>query len=39
MKKVSDLKNRPLLLFAHEWSVQMTLDRNKGLSLAEFAKN
>ena len=39
MKKVSDLKNRPLLLFAHEWSVQMTLDRNKGLRLEEFAQN
>lgn len=39
MKKVADLKDRPLLLFAHEWSVQMTLDRNKGLMLEEFAKN
>ena len=38
MKKVKDLKDRPLLLFAHEWSVGMTLDRNEGLILAEFGK-
>ncbi len=39
MKKVKDLKGRPLLLFAKEWSIQMTLDRNKGLELAEFSRN
>jgi len=39
MKKVYDLKNRPLLLFVNPWSVQMTLDRNKGLKLAEFGRN
>lgn len=39
MKKVADLKNRPLLLFAHEWSIRMTLERNEDLVLAEFAKN
>ncbi|MBR3397335.1 MAG: peptide chain release factor 3 [Lachnospiraceae bacterium] len=39
MKKVYDLKNRPLLLFVNPWSVQMTLDRNKGLALAEFGRN
>ncbi len=39
MKKVTDLKGRPLLLFVNSWSIQMTLDRNKGLMLSEFAKN
>ena len=39
MKKVKDMKGRPLLLFAKEWSIQMTLDRNEGLELAEFSKN
>ncbi len=37
MKRVKDLKDRPLLLFAHEWSVGMVLDRNPGLELSEFA--
>ena len=36
MKKVRDMKGNPLLLFVHEWSVGMTLDRNKGLKLSEF---
>ncbi|MBQ0059575.1 MAG: peptide chain release factor 3, partial [Lachnospiraceae bacterium] len=36
MKKVKDMKGNPLLLWAHEWSVGMTLDRNKGLELSEF---
>ena len=39
MKKVMDLKGNPLLLFVNPWSVGMTLDRNKGLKLAEFSKN
>ncbi len=38
MKKVKDLKGRPLLLFINSWSVGMTLDRNKGLVLTEFSK-
>jgi peptide chain release factor 3 len=38
MKKVKDLKGRPLLLFAHDWSVGMTIDRNEGLILSEFGK-
>ena len=38
-KKVKDLKDRPLLLFAHAWSIQTVLDRNKQLRLTEFAKN
>ena len=39
MKKVKDMKERPLLLFAKEWSIQMTLDRNEGLELEEFSEN
>ena len=39
MKKVMDLKGRPLLLFVNSWSVGMTLDRNEGLVLEEFSKN
>lgn len=38
MKIVMDLKQRPLLLFAHEWSIGMVLDRNKNLRLKEFSK-
>ncbi len=38
MKKIKDLKDRPLLLFVNEWSVGMVLDRNKGLKLQNFAK-
>ena len=38
MKKIMDLKGRPLLLFINEWSVGMVLDRNKGLILNDFAK-
>ena len=39
MKRVRDLKGNPLLLFVNPWSVQMVLDRNKELELAEFSKN
>lgn len=39
MKKVKDMKERPLLLFVNEWSIGMTLDRNEGLILEEFSKN
>lgn len=38
MKKIKDLKDRPLLLFVNEWSLGMVLDRNKGLILNDFAK-
>ena len=38
MKKVTDLKDRPLLLFVNPWSVQMVLDRNEGLILSEFGR-
>ena len=39
MKKIKDLKDRPLLLFINSWSVGMVLDRNEGLVLSEFGKN
>ena len=39
MKKIQDLKGNPLLLFVHEWSIKMTLDRNKDLELLEFNKD
>ncbi|MFV0466327.1 MAG: peptide chain release factor 3 [Lachnospiraceae bacterium] len=39
MKRIRDLKGRPLLIFVNEWSVGMTLDRNKDLVLSEFGRN
>ncbi len=39
MKKILDLKGNPLLLFVNEWSIGMTVDRNKGLKLTEFGRN
>lgn len=38
MKKVTDLKGNPLLLFVNAWSVGMTQDRNPDLILTEFSK-
>ena len=38
MKKVQDLKGRPLLLFINPWSVGMVLERNPGLELSEFGR-
>ena len=38
-KRVRDLKDRPLLLFTHEWSIRTVLERNKGLELSEFGRN
>jgi len=38
MKLIKDLKDNPLLLFSHEWSVEMVLKRNPGLKLSEFGK-
>ncbi len=38
MKKIRDLKGRPLLLFVNSWSVGMVLDRNEGLVLSEFGR-
>ena len=39
MKKVKDMKGNPLLLFINEWSIGMTVDRNKGLVLSEFGRD
>ncbi len=39
MKRIKDLKDNPLLLFANSWSVGMVLDRNPGLELSEFGRN
>ena len=38
MKKIKDLKGRPLLLFVHDWSIRMTQERNEGLILSEFGR-
>ena len=38
-KKIKDMKENPLLLFVHSWSVTTVLERNKQLRLAEFRKN
>ena len=37
-KKVKDMRDNPLLLFVHAWSIQTVLDRNKGLELSEFGR-
>ncbi len=39
MKRVTDLKGRPLLLFINSWSPGMVLERNPGLVLSEFGNN
>ena len=39
MKKIKDLRDNPLLVFANSWSVNMVLERNEGLKLSEFGKN
>ncbi len=39
MKKIKDLKGKPLLIFVNAWSIGMTLDRNKGLLLSEFGRD
>ena len=35
-KLVEDYKGNQLLLFASQWSIQWTADRNKGLTMSEF---
>ncbi|MBS6398059.1 MAG: peptide chain release factor 3 [Clostridiales bacterium] len=39
MKKIRDLKGRPLLIWVNSWSIGMTLDRNPGLELSEFGRS
>jgi len=38
MKRICDLKGRPLLLFVNSWSVGMVEERNPGLELTEFSR-
>jgi len=37
-KRIKDMKDNPLLLFTHAWSIKTVLERNKGLQLSEFGK-
>ena len=39
MKKIKDLKDRPLLIFVNPWSIRMVEERNPDLVLSDFAKN
>ena len=39
VKKVTDMKGNPLLLFTNEWIINMVLENNEGLELLEFKKN
>ena len=39
MKKIKDLKDRPLLLFVNSWSIRMVLERNEGLVLSEIGRS
>ena len=38
MKKIKDLKGRPLLIWVNAWSVGLTVERNPGLELSEFGR-
>ena len=38
-KKIKDLKENPLLIFIHPWSINTVLERNDGLQLSEFGRN
>ncbi len=38
-KKVKDMDDNPLLLFANEWSIRLICEHNEGLELEEFKKN
>ena len=38
-KKVKDMKDNPLVLFANEWSIRIILENNEGLEFEEFRKN
>ena len=38
-KLIQDFKGNYLIIYAHEWSLGMILERNPGFSLAEFGKN
>jgi peptide chain release factor 3 len=38
-KKVKDMRDNPLLLFANEWSIRLMLENNEGLELEEFSRD
>ena len=38
MKKVKDMRGKPLLIWVNSWSIGMTQDRNPGLKLTEFGR-
>lgn len=38
-RKVTDLKNRDILIFQSEWGISWALDHNKGLILSDVGKN
>lgn len=38
-KRVKDMRDNPLLLFANEWSIRLLLEHNEGLELEEFSRN
>ncbi len=38
-KRVKDMRDNPLLLFANEWSIRLLLEHNEGLILEEFGRN
>ena len=38
MKKIQDLKGRPLLIWVNSWSIGMTQERNPELKLTEFGR-
>ena len=38
-KRIKDLKDNPLLIFTHPWSIKTVLERNEGLELSEFGNN
>ncbi|MCR5837390.1 MAG: peptide chain release factor 3 [Lachnospiraceae bacterium] len=38
-KKVKDMNDNPLLLFANEWSIRIIQEHNEGLEFEEFKKN
>ena len=38
MKKIRDLKDRPLLIFINSWSIRMVEERNPELILSEFGR-
>ena len=39
MKKIKDLKDRPLLIFINPWSIRMVEERNPKLRLSEFGRD